>query len=90
LAPNQAPRPSWAVSAKELEIKTTILTCEHPPGYISDKDKFQRRLRRVEGPARGISRMVDEETYCIDILTRISAFTNALQIVTVGPLDDLL
>jgi len=57
-------------------------------GYISDKDQYLRRLKRIEGQARGIHRMVDEEQYCIDILTQISALTRAIQGVAVGLLDD--
>ena len=59
-------------------------------GYISDKEKYLSRLRRIEGQARGIQRMVDEEQYCIDILTQISALTSALQGVAIGLLDDHL
>ena len=59
-------------------------------GYISDKDKYLARLKRIEGQARGIYRMVDEEQYCIDILTQISALTSALQGVAVGLVDDHL
>lgn len=63
---------------------------DHAHGYITDKEKYLQRLRRIEGQARGISRMVDEEQYCIDILTQISALTNALQAVGLGLLDDHL
>jgi len=59
-------------------------------GYMSDKDKYLARLKRIEGQARGIYRMVDEEQYCIDILTQISALTSALQGVAVGLVDDHL
>ncbi|MPV36021.1 metal-sensitive transcriptional regulator [Georgenia subflava] len=59
-------------------------------GYISDKDRYLTRLKRIEGQARGIHRMVDEEQYCIDILTQISALTSALQGVALGLLDDHL
>ena len=59
-------------------------------GYISDKDNYLNRLRRIEGQARGISRMVDEEKYCIDILTQISALKSALEAVAIGLLDDHL
>lgn len=59
-------------------------------GYITDKDKYLSRLKRIEGQARGISRMVDEEKYCIDILTQISALKSALEAVAVGLLDDHL
>ncbi|MDX2377564.1 metal-sensitive transcriptional regulator [Microbacterium sp. LRZ72] len=62
----------------------------HHHGYITDKDRYLSRLKRIEGQARGISKMVDEEKYCIDILTQISALTNALQAVAIGLLDDHL
>lgn len=58
--------------------------------YISDKDKYLARLKRIEGQARGVHRMIDEEQYCIDILTQISALTSALQGVAVGLLDEHL
>lgn len=56
-------------------------------GYTIDKDNYQKRLRRIEGQVRGLQRMVDEDTYCIDILTQVSAITKALQSVAVGLLD---
>ena len=59
-------------------------------GYITDKDRYLNRLKRIEGQARGVSRMIEEEQYCIDILTQISALTSALQSVAVGLLDDHL
>lgn len=59
-------------------------------GYISDKDKYLARLKRIEGQARGVHRMIDEEQYCIDILTQISALTSALQGVALGLLDEHL
>lgn len=59
-------------------------------GYISDKTKYRDRLRRLEGQIRGIDRMVDEDRYCIDILTQISAVTKALEGVALGLLDDHL
>ncbi|MGY5766033.1 metal-sensitive transcriptional regulator [Brachybacterium sp. DNPG3] len=62
----------------------------HQHGYISDKDRYLGRMKRIEGQARGISRMIDEEQYCIDILTQISALTRALQGVATGLLDDHL
>ena len=48
-------------------------------GYISAKDDYLKRLRRIEGQARGLQRMVEDEKYCIDILTQVSAMTKALQ-----------
>lgn len=59
-------------------------------GYIGDKERYLARLKRIEGQARGIHRMVDEETYCIDILTQISALTSALENVALGLLDEHL
>ncbi|CAM2962780.1 MULTISPECIES: metal-sensitive transcriptional regulator [Dermacoccus] len=59
-------------------------------GYISDKTKYRHRLRRLEGQVRGIDRMVDQERYCIDILTQISAITRALEGVALSLLDDHL
>ena len=63
---------------------------EHQHGYIRAKDDYLARLRRIEGQARGLQRMVDEEKYCIDILTQISAMTRALQSVSLGLLEDHL
>jgi DNA-binding FrmR family transcriptional regulator len=61
-----------------------------PHGYIHDKDDYLKRLRRIEGQARGLQRMVEEEKYCIDILTQVSAMTKALQSVSLGLLDEHL
>ena len=63
---------------------------DHAHGYITDKDKYLNRLKRIEGQARGIHKMIEEEKYCIDILTQVSALTSALQVVAVGLLDDHL
>ena len=60
----------------------------HQHGYITAKDNYMRRLRRIEGQARGLQRMVEEEKYCIDILTQVSAMTKALQAVAMGLLED--
>lgn len=57
-------------------------------GYSSTKDDVLLRLRRIEGQVRGLQRMVDEDTWCIDVLTQISSVTKALQGVGVGLLDD--
>ncbi|HNM98384.1 MAG TPA: metal-sensitive transcriptional regulator [Marmoricola sp.] len=59
-------------------------------GYIGDKQRYLTRLKRIEGQARGIHRMVDEDVYCIDILTQISALTSALESVALGLLEDHL
>jgi DNA-binding FrmR family transcriptional regulator len=59
-------------------------------GYTDDKAKVQARLRRVEGQVRGLQRMVEEDVYCIDVLTQISAATKALQAVALSLLEDHL
>ncbi len=53
-------------------------------GYSHDKDNYLRRLRRIEGQVRGLQRMIDEDKYCIDILTQVAAVTKALQSVALG------
>ena len=63
---------------------------QHQHGYLHAKDDYLKRLRRIEGQARGLQRMVDEEQYCIDILTQVSAMTKALQSVALGLLDEHL
>jgi DNA-binding FrmR family transcriptional regulator len=60
------------------------------PGYITDKQALLNRLKRVEGQVRGLQRMVDEENYCIDILTQVSAATKALENVALSLLDQHL
>jgi DNA-binding FrmR family transcriptional regulator len=57
-------------------------------GYSADTDAYLKRLRRIEGQVRGLQRMVEEDEYCIDILTQISAVTRALQGVALGLLED--
>ncbi|MGN6753082.1 MAG: metal-sensitive transcriptional regulator [Intrasporangium sp.] len=71
-APDQAPAP------------------RHEHSYIHNKtkDDYLKRLRRIEGQARGLQRMVEDEQYCIDILTQVSAMTKALQAVALGLLDE--
>ena len=59
-------------------------------GYIHRKDDYLKRLRRIEGQSRGLQRMVEEEQYCIDILTQVSAMTKALQSVALGLLEEHL
>ena len=63
---------------------------QHPPGYVDRKADHLKRLRRIEGQVRGLQRMVEEEQYCIDVLTQISAATKALQSVALGLLDEHL
>ena len=57
-------------------------------GYTATKDQLTKRLARIEGQVRGVSRMVDEDRYCIDVLTQISAIQAALDKVALGLLDD--
>ncbi len=59
-------------------------------GYIHRKKDHLRRLRRIEGQTRGLQRMVEEEKYCIDILTQVSSVTKALQAVALGLLEEHL
>ena len=60
------------------------------PGYQGNQDAVQRRLRRIEGQVRGLQRMVDDDAYCIDVLTQVSAVTRALQGVALELLEDHL
>jgi CsoR family transcriptional regulator, copper-sensing transcriptional repressor len=57
-------------------------------GYTLDKDDYLRRLRRIEGQVRGLQRMIGEDSYCIDVLTQVSAITSALHAVALGLLDE--
>jgi len=59
-------------------------------GYTSGKEDYLQRLRRIEGQVRGLQRMVEEDKYCIDILTQVSAATKALQSVALGLMEDHL
>ncbi|MCW4353048.1 metal-sensitive transcriptional regulator [Hoyosella sp. YIM 151337] len=60
----------------------------HHHGYITSKEAYLKRLRRIEGQARGLQRMVEDEKYCIDILTQVSAMKSALEAVALGLLND--
>lgn len=57
-------------------------------GYTISKDDYLKRLRRIEGQIRGLQRLIDEDAYCIDVLTQVSAATKALQSVSIGLLDE--
>jgi DNA-binding FrmR family transcriptional regulator len=59
-------------------------------GYTQDKDAYLKRLRRVEGQVRGIAKMIENDKYCIDVLTQVSAATKALEAVALGLLDEHL
>jgi len=58
------------------------------PGYSINREDYLKRLRRIEGQVRGLQRMVDEDKYCIDVLTQISSVTSALRSVGIGLLDE--
>ncbi|MEI6252769.1 MAG: metal-sensitive transcriptional regulator [Mycobacteriaceae bacterium] len=60
------------------------------PGYADSKDAHLKRLRRIEGQVRGLARMVEQDAYCIDVLTQISAATKALESVALSLLDEHL
>jgi DNA-binding FrmR family transcriptional regulator len=66
------------------------LDADPPPdhGYTANKEAYLRRLKRIEGQVRGIARMVDEDKYCIDILTQVSAVTKALHAVSLGLVEE--
>ena len=59
-------------------------------GYPSDKEALVKRLKRIEGQVRGLERMIEDDTYCIDVLTQVSATTKALQAVALLLLEDHL
>jgi len=59
-------------------------------GYSEDRETVVKRLKRIEGQVRGVQRMVEDDAYCIDVLTQISAVTKALQAVALELLDDHL
>lgn len=59
-------------------------------GYAQQKDNYAKRLRRIEGQVRGIARMIEEDKYCIDVLTQINAVSSALRSVALNLLDDHL
>ncbi|WP_353987483.1 metal-sensitive transcriptional regulator [Ruicaihuangia caeni] len=76
----------------EAQVDACPTSQRHSAGheYITDKNKYRNRLRRLEGQVRGVDRMIDEERYCTDILTQISAITKALESVALGLLEDHL
>lgn len=85
------------LTAAEVDVEVTPevdakvdAACKDHHGYISDRGRYLTRLRRIEGQVRGIQRMVEEEQYCIDILTQVSALTKALESVALCLLDDHL
>ena len=63
---------------------------DHPPGYSATKDAQLKRLRRIEGQVRGLQRQVESDTYCIDVLTQVSAATRALEAFALSLLEEHL
>ncbi|MEU2285870.1 metal-sensitive transcriptional regulator [Streptomyces sp. NPDC013178] len=90
-APSAAPEAVQAETAQPVTAEPepgTAATTVH--GYHKQKDEHLKRLRRIEGQIRGLQRMVDEDTYCIDILTQVSASTKALQSFALQLLEEHL
>ena len=79
-------RPDEADAGRRLEMADETA----PHGYSEQKDNYAKRLRRIEGQVRGIAKMIEEDKYCIDVLTQISAVNSALQSVALGLLDEHL
>ncbi len=77
---------------EHLDQLSQTSDCHHDSGhgYLDHKDDYLRRLKRIEGQARGLQRMVDSEQYCIDILTQVSAMTKALESLALAMLDEHL
>ena len=82
--------PTTVDSTAEQELCHACHDTHAPHGYISEKERYLHRMKRIEGQARGITKMIEDEKYCVDILTQISALTKALQAVGLGLLDDHL
>lgn len=61
-----------------------------PHGYSAQKDNYAKRLRRIEGQVRGIAKMIEDDKYCIDVLTQISAVNSAMRSVALNLLDEHL
>jgi DNA-binding FrmR family transcriptional regulator len=76
----------------DVSVESPAPAARHEHSYIHNKtkDDYLKRLRRIEGQARGLQRMVEDEQYCIDILTQVSAMTKALEAVALGLLDEHL
>ncbi|WP_329135689.1 metal-sensitive transcriptional regulator [Streptomyces sp. NBC_00670] len=87
-----APSATTVADATAQNAATPVLT-DHDRGihgYHKQKDEHLKRLRRIEGQVRGLQRMVDEDVYCIDILTQVSASTKALQSFALQLLEEHL
>ncbi|MFE6751687.1 metal-sensitive transcriptional regulator [Kitasatospora purpeofusca] len=86
-APGAEPHGEHAVSPDAAGAERTG---HGPHGYSAQKDAHLKRLRRIEGQIRGLQRMVDEDVYCIDVLTQVSASTKALQSFALSLLEEHL
>ncbi|MFB8238163.1 metal-sensitive transcriptional regulator [Kitasatospora purpeofusca] len=86
-APGAEPQGEHEVSP---DAAGTAHTGHGPHGYSAQKDAHLKRLRRIEGQIRGLQRMVDEDVYCIDVLTQVSASTKALQSFALSLLEEHL
>ena len=78
------------MSSENISPAPDVTPLERVPverGYSMDKVDYQKRLKRIEGQIRGLQRMIDEDVYCIDIITQVSAATKALQSVALGLVD---
>jgi DNA-binding FrmR family transcriptional regulator len=77
--------------ATRMQHTESVPTRDHSAhGYIGNKDALLARLRRAEGQVRGVARMIEDDSYCIDVLTQVAATTRALEAVALGLLDDHL
>lgn len=80
------------VPTERVEVVTETPSChgttEPLPGYADAKAAYSRRLKRIEGQVRGVEKMIDDERYCIDVLTQIAAIQSGLKAVALGLLDE--
>jgi DNA-binding FrmR family transcriptional regulator len=76
------------MSGIEEAVSGHAVDLQPPHGYTGNKEAYLRRLKRIEGQVRGIARMVDEDKYCIDILTQVAAVTKALHAVSLGLVEE--
>lgn len=88
--PQENAAPEATEDAVEEVMDEAGTDCHTQHGYVQDKARYLARLRRIEGQTRGIHRMIDEDQYCIDILTQISAVSSALENVALALLEDHL
>ncbi|GJF28162.1 hypothetical protein KNE206_08620 [Kitasatospora sp. NE20-6] len=86
----QTTTPDTAAGGDDVTAEAGAAHPHGPHGYSSQKNEHLKRLRRIEGQVRGLQRMVDEDVYCIDILTQVSAGTKALQAFALSLLEEHL